>query len=240
MDPAKQLKMDFITSSLHRFYSAAQRRHPDVLFHGDRSRHVIALTFDDGPHPRDTPRVLDVLEKHNVRATFHVVGKSAEHHPNLIQQIHQSRHQLALHCYRHLPFPLENPSILQTQLERTRKLIADSCGISAETIKDLRPPYGAYTARTQSLLTEWGYRLVMWSSIPPHWMQPVSWSIQQTMDSVFPGVVIVLHDGHGHGSRVAEILDVIVPSIKSLGFEFVTVENMQNQREQLAASAAAR
>lgn len=227
--------MDFLTFSLNRFYSAAQSRHPNILFYGDRSRREIALTFDDGPHPRDTPRVLDILEKCNVRATFHVVGKGTEQYLNLIKQIHQSGHQLALHCFRHRPFPLENPSILQTQLERTRNLIADACGISPATIRDLRPPYGAFNARTLSHLTEWGYRLVMWSCIPPHWMQPVSWSIRQTLDSVVPGTVIVLHDGHGHGSRVAEILDAIIPIIKSRGLGFITVQEMQNQREQLTS-----
>lgn len=229
--------MDFITSSLHRFYRAAQRRHPDVLFHGDESCCQIALTFDDGPHPRDTPLVLAALEKHNVHATFHLVGKSLERHPRLIKEIHQRGHQLALHCYRHVPFPLERASTLRTQLGHTRNIIASACGILPEAIRDLRPPYGAFTARTLSLLTEWGYRLVMWNSIPPHWMQPFSWSLRQLQDSIVPGALIALHDGHGHGARVAEMVDIVVPRAKLLGFEFVTVETMQNQRQQLAASA---
>ena len=61
-------------------------------------------------------------------------------------------------------------------------------------------------------------------------MQPVGWSIRQVMEAVVPGAVIVLHDGHGHGKRVAEIVDAIVPQIQSLGFEFVTVEEMQIQQ----------
>lgn len=228
--------MNFITSTLHGLYTAAQDRHPEILFYGDRSKRSIALTFDDGPHPRDTPRVLDVLEKHNVRATFHLVGKQTEQYPGLVQQIHRSGHQLALHCYRHLPFPLENLNALRMQLQGIRNMIADSCGITTETIRDLRPPYGAFNERTLAHLTEWGYRLVMWSCIPPHWMQPMSWSVRQIMDALMPGAVIVLHDGHGHGTRVAEIVDQIVPRIQSLGYEFVRVEEMQDQREQLAAS----
>ncbi len=227
--------MGFITSLLHHFYNTMQRRYPSVLWHGDESAREIALTFDDGPHPRDTPLLLDVLEKHNVRATFHVVGRSAERYPELIRQIHERGHQLALHCYRHVPFPLENASTLRAQLERTSSFIADACGLPPEKIKDLRPPYGVFTMRTLSLLAEWGYRLVMWNSIPPHWMQPFSWSLRQMQDSIVPGAVIALHDGHGHGSRVAQIVDIIVPRAMSLGFEFVTVEEMQDQREQLAA-----
>ncbi|MEO8356857.1 MAG: polysaccharide deacetylase family protein [Chloroflexota bacterium] len=227
--------MAFITSLLHHFYDTMQRRYPSVLWHGDESAREIALTFDDGPHPRDTLLLLHVLEKHKVRATFHVVGKSAERYPELIRQIHERGHQLALHCYRHVPFPLENTSTLRAQLERTSSFIADACGLAPETIKDLRPPYGVFTKRTLSLLAEWGYRLVMWNSIPPHWMQPFSWSLRQMQDSIVPGAVIALHDGHRHGSRVAQIVDIIVPRAMSLGFEFVTVEKMQDQREQLAA-----
>lgn len=227
--------MDLITASLHHLYTAAQSRHPDVLFYGAASNRTIALTFDDGPHLRDTPRLLDVLEKYNVRATFHLVGKHAEQHRSLIKHIHDSGHQLALHCYRHLPFPMEKMETLHRQLQHTRNVIADSCGIAPQTIRDLRPPYGVYSERTLSHLKDWGYRLVMWSCMPPHWMQPMDWSVQQIMAAVMPGAVIVLHDGHGHGSRVAEIVAQIVPRIQLLGYEFVRVEEMQEQREQLPA-----
>jgi peptidoglycan/xylan/chitin deacetylase (PgdA/CDA1 family) len=176
--------------------------------------------------------VLDALGKHQVRATFHLVGKHAEHNPDLIQQIHGLGHQLALHCYRHMPFPMENPVNLRTQLDHTRHVLAEACGIPAGTIKDLRPPYGMFTKQTWTQCTAWGYRLVMWSCIPPHWMQPIDWSIHQVINAIVPGVVIVLHDGHGHGTRVAEIVNAIVPRIKALGYEFVTVEEMQNQRNQ--------
>ncbi len=207
-----------------------QERYPSILWMGDASRRVVALTFDDGPHLRDTPRVLDVLEKHDVSATFHLVGKHAQQHHTLIKRIHKSGHQLALHCYRHIPFPLEKPDILRAQLEHTRNIIANSCGLASEEIKDIRPPYGAFNARTLSHLTEWGYRLVMWNCMPPHWMQPVGWSIRQVMDAILPGAVIVLHDGHGHGTRVAEILEDILPRIKSQGYEFIKVEEMQDRR----------
>ena len=227
--------MERFTSPLQRFYEAAQRRNPAILFRGDRSRREIALTFDDGPHPRDTPRLLDILENHAVRATFHLVGKSAERHPDLVRQIHGCGHQLALHCYRHVPFPLERPAVLCAGLERTREVIAQSAGIPTGQIRDLRPPYGLFTRHTNSLLTEWGYRLVMWNCMPPHWMQPLSWSIRQVTDALAPGALIVLHDGHGHGARVAEIVDALIPRALSLGLEFVTVEEMQSKRNQAPA-----
>jgi peptidoglycan/xylan/chitin deacetylase (PgdA/CDA1 family) len=224
--------MDLFSFALGSFYRAAQRRHPGVLFHGDTSRREIALTFDDGPHPQDTPRLLDELEKHQVQATFHLVGKYVEQHPDLVRQIQRGGHQLALHCYRHIPFPLEDPARLRAGLDRAQRFIAEAADIDPASIRDVRTPYGIFTSRTLSQLTEWGYRLVMWTSLPPHWMQPVRWSIRQVMESAVPGAVIVLHDGNGHGRRVAEIVDIVVPRIKSLGFEFITVDEMQTQRAQ--------
>jgi len=77
-----------IAKTLSRFYRRLQRRYPNVLFFGASSRREVALTFDDGPHPRDTPQVLDVLAKHNVHATFFLIGHSVEQYPQLVKQIH--------------------------------------------------------------------------------------------------------------------------------------------------------
>lgn len=229
--------MDRLNTFLLHTYRAAQRRHPDILYLGQGAGQRIALTFDDGPHPRDTPRLLEVLEKHRVRATFHLVGKSAERQPDLVRHIYQCRHQLALHSYRHTPLPLEDPKKLRAALVHSQNVIAGTAGLPPSSIRDLRPPYGLFNMRTLSRLQEWGFRLVMWSCIPPHWMQPVGWSIHQVVDSAVPGAVIVLHDGHGHGRRVAEIVEAVVPRIHALGYEFVTVEEMQALKEQVAHPA---
>ena len=216
-----------LTPHLLRAYAWMQSRHPDILWRGHASRREIALTFDDGPHPRDTPEVLDVLAKHKVRATFFLIGKDIEKNQNLVRRIHAGGHEIGIHCYRHLPFPFERPDVLQHQLERTKTLISQACGISPTEIRDVRPPYGAFTSKTKSLLAEWGYRLVMWNCIPPHFTQPLSWTIQQVLEASISGSVIVLHDGHGHGTKAAQIVETVVPKIKSQGFEFVTIKHMR-------------
>jgi peptidoglycan/xylan/chitin deacetylase (PgdA/CDA1 family) len=220
--------MGILSNRLNRYYRSMQRKSPDVLWFGDGTRREIALTFDDGPHPRDTPRVLEALAKHESRATFFLVGKGIEQHASLVKQVHLRGHQVALHCYHHLPFFLEKPHSLRAQLDRTRIAIADACGIPPEKIRDVRPPYGAFTARTASLLREWGYRLVMWSSIPQHWMQPLNWSVAQVLEDACPGAVIVLHDGHGHGEKVTEIVEAVIPPLKAAGYEFITIDQMRN------------
>lgn len=213
---------------LRSMYRNLQRRNPGVLFYSDSSRPEIALTFDDGPHPRDTPQVLESLAKHNVRATFFLIGHGAEQHPQLVRRIHENGHQLALHCHRHIPFPLENASTLKRQLDQSRKAIARACGISPETIRHVRPPYGFFTAKTLSLLTEWGYRLVLWDNMPLHFLQPTAWTVNQLLEPAVPGSVIVLHDGKGHGTKVAHILEIVLPQLKAKSFEFVTIEQMQS------------
>jgi peptidoglycan/xylan/chitin deacetylase (PgdA/CDA1 family) len=221
-----------VTKTLHRFYRAMQRRQPEVLWYGSESRREIALTFDDGPHPRDTPGVLDVLSKHKVRATFFLIGMDAERNGRLVKQIHEDGHEIGIHCYRHLPFPWENPQTLRSHLVVIRHTIAGLCSLAPEAIRGVRPPYGLFNAKTLSLINELALRPVMWNCIPPHFLQPLSWSIRQVMEAVVPGSIIVLHDGHGHGRKTAHIVDTVVPQLQARGFEFVTIGHMQDRKHQ--------
>jgi len=222
--------MKLISANLDHYYHTMQNKYPNILWFGDEARRDVALTFDDGPHPKDTLRVLDTLAKYNIHDTFFLIGKYAEQYPKLVKQIHQSGHQLGIHCYHHRPFQLENPTTLRVQLDHTRNVIAETCGISPEPIRDLRPPYGAFTPKIASMLADWGYRLVLWNNIPPHWMQPLNWTISQIFDQITPGSIIVLHDGHGHGRKVASIIDTIVPRLKIIGYNFIRIKDMKRNR----------
>lgn len=200
---------------------------PGILFHGSRTRPAIAITFDDGPHAQDTARVLNVLAKHGVRATFFLLGHNAEQCPQLVQQICADGHLLALHGYRHIPFPLINASTLKSHLTQSRNVISRACNIAPETIRYVRPPYGLFTATTLSRLNEWGYRLVLWDNMPLHFIQPVRRTVRQILENTAPGSIIVLHDGQGHGSKVADMLEIVLPQLKAKGFAFVTIDQLQ-------------
>jgi len=221
--------MRLITTLLDRSYRFLKRNYPSILWIGDETRREIALTFDDGPHSLHTPPVLDTLKKYQIHASFFLLGKYVEAHPQIVRQIHDDGHQIGIHGYRHIAFPAEAPETLHKQLEHTRNMIAGICGLSPEMINGIRPPYGVFNRETLSLLESLAYDVIMWNNIPPHWMQPLHWSIQQTIDQATPGGIIVLHDGHGHGTKVAALLDVVVPKLKSVGYKFVTVEEMQRK-----------
>jgi len=218
--------MKLITAILDRSYRSLKRKYPTILWIGDESRHEIALTFDDGPHPLHTQPVLDMLKRHQICASFFLLGIYVEKYPHIVKQIHADGHQIGIHGYRHVSFRKENPTTLYEHLERTRKRMAEICDLAPETINHIRPPYGSFNRKTLSLLVGWGYHVVMWNNIPPHWMQPLQWSIDQTIDQATPGGVIVLHDGHGHGTKVASLLDAIVPKLKSQGYSFITVKEI--------------
>jgi len=212
---------------MNRFYHKLQHRHPDVLFHGEPSRREIALTFDDGPHPRETPQVLDILAKYNVHATFFLVGRFVERHPHLVKHMYHAGHQLAIHCYRHIPFTMENASTLKGHLIQSRNTLANACDISPETIRYVRPPYGFFNKKTLSILNELGFQLVLWDNMPLHFIQPAQWTIDQIYKNTIPGSILVLHDGNGHGKKVASIVDTILPMLKEQKYNFIKIEDMK-------------
>jgi peptidoglycan/xylan/chitin deacetylase (PgdA/CDA1 family) len=104
------------------------RRHfPQALWNGPGDHRAIALTFDDGPHPQDTPRLLELLARQQVRATFFQVGKQVAEYPDLVRQVAEAGHQIGMHGYRHRAFPLESAAILRGHLAHTQFLIAQAC-----------------------------------------------------------------------------------------------------------------
>ncbi len=211
-----------------------QSRFPQALWSGPGDRRQLALTFDDGPDARDTPQLLEALARHQVSATFFQIGQRAEQQPALVRMVAAAGHQIAMHGYYHHPFPLQAPLALRAQLVRTQRLIAAASGRVPSSVRDVRPPYGVVTPATLAALTAWGYRPVMWSVVPFHWLQPAEPTIEQTVRHASAGSVLVLHERLA-GPPVAALVAAIVPRLLEAGFEFVSVDQMWRQREACAA-----
>lgn len=210
-------------------YPRMQKWFPEILWMG-QSHPQFALTFDDGPHPIDTLQLLEVLDRHQVKATFFWLGEHLEKNAALVQQAALAGHQLALHGWTHLPYPLLSLNQLEQDLSRTRQLLSDISGIAVEDLKDVRPPYGAVVPATLRSLKHWGYRTVLVSSIPLHWIQSVQTTVKQVMQHARGGMILDLHEGQPTGPRVAKITDALLPELKAREFDFVTVDEMWREQ----------
>ncbi|MBC8161555.1 MAG: polysaccharide deacetylase family protein [Roseiflexaceae bacterium] len=206
-----------------------RRQFPDVLWDGDPTRPKIALTFDDGPDPRDTPPLLDVLARHGVTATFCYVGERVAANPDLAKLAAAAGHQIGLHGERHRAFVLEREPELRAQLDRTRDLLAQITQGEARMFCTVRPPYGIFTPHLVRLLREWGYRMVVGSLVPMHWIQPAERTIDQVFRYTEAGSLIVLHESLA-GPPIAGLVDTIVAGLKTRGFEFMTIDEMRDAR----------
>lgn len=202
-----------------------RRQFPDVLWDGDPSQPQIALTFDDGPDARDSLPLLNVLARHGVTATFCYVGERVAANPALAALAACAGHQLGLHGLRHRPFVLEREPELRQQLDHSRDLLVRITGRQPEAFCSVRPPYGVFTPHLVRVLGEWGYRMVVGSLVPTHWMQPAERTISQVLRYTEPGSLIVLHESLA-GPPIAAIVDTIVPELKARGFTFITIDQM--------------
>ncbi|NJP09917.1 MAG: polysaccharide deacetylase family protein [Leptolyngbyaceae cyanobacterium RU_5_1] len=203
---------------------------PKCLWAGDERIPEIALTFDDGPHPDYTPRLLDILDDYGVPASFFWLGACVNRAPAIAKAAYERGHWIGLHGYDHRAFPNLSPIDLKQSLQRTQAEIAAACQLAAEAVRDVRPPNGLFTPQTLRLLHQWNYRSVMWSVVPEDWVSPgIAIVINRILQQVRNGSIIVLHDGYTGGADVAEITKQLIPMLKQQGYHFVTINQLWKQ-----------
>ncbi len=158
-----------------------------------------ALTFDDGPHARGTPAVLEVLARERVRATFFLVGEQIRRNPSLPREILDAGHEIAIHCDRHRNLLRLGPRQVRDDLARAEEAITTSTGRAPLLY---RPPYGVLNAAALRLARARGWRTLLWSQWGRDWESratPVSIA-QLVTDGVGPGSVLLLHDADDYSS----------------------------------------
>ncbi len=209
-----------------------ERLYPGVLWYGDPALRHVALSYDDGPDRRDTPRLLDVLARHNAVATFSWLGERASAHPDLVTEVAQAGHHIMLHGQRHRSFLLEQPHLLRQSLHQARLNIAAAAGRPLETMVYVRPPFGHISPRIVRALRRWGYRPVMGSVVPAHWLQPASFTIRQLGTHIENGSLIVLHESLG-GPPVDALTDEILKHVVDRGLSLISIDQLWAERESL-------
>mgnify|MGYP002623867149 CR=1 FL=1 len=169
-----------------------------------------ALTFDDGPDPRWTPQVLEVLRFHGVRATFCVVGENAAAHPELIRLIVAEGHTLCNHSWNH-DVGLGERARAEIEADLLRTNAAIRAAVPGAEIAYYRQPGGAWTPEVVEVAEELGMTALHWTVDPQDWQQPAAREISTVVrNAVFPGAIVLLHDGGGDRQGTVRAVDLIL------------------------------
>jgi peptidoglycan/xylan/chitin deacetylase (PgdA/CDA1 family) len=183
----------------------------------------VALTFDDGPHPEWTPRLLDVLARHDASATFCVVGEQIAASSDVLRRIHSEGHALCNHTAGHdYGLPARSPETIRDEIATVSDQIAQL--VPDAEVTAFRAPGGRFTPEVVDAAAGLGLMPWAWSVDPMDWRTTETDAIvSSVLDAVAPDAVILLHDGGGDRSATVAAVAEIVPVLQSVGYEFVTL-----------------
>ena len=182
----------------------------------------IAMTFDDGPHGANTPRLLDMLKQRHIHATFFFVGQCVEEFPDIVKRIVAEGHEVANHSWSHPQLSRMNDASVHDQLQKTQDAIVQACGV---TPKIMRPPYGAFTSRQCAWANgNWGYKVILWDVDPLDWKIRNSEHVKaEILKQTVNGSIILSHDIH---KTTVDAMPETLDALLSKGFKFVTVSEL--------------
>jgi len=197
-----------------------------VLTHLEGDEPFVSITFDDGPNPRATPRILDVLRREGVRATFFVLGRHAERWPELVRRAALDGHQLGNHGYFHRKLHRRSPGYVRDDLTRGTEQIVRASGVRP---RHFRAPHGFRSPWVTPIAASLGQRTVGWSLGVWDSARPGADVIAtRTLEGMHAGSILLLHDGDGYDpegdrSQTAEALPAILDGLRRRGFRFTTL-----------------
>ncbi|MBQ9805415.1 MAG: polysaccharide deacetylase family protein [Clostridia bacterium] len=184
----------------------------------------IALTFDDGPHPSQTKRILDVLDRYHVHATFFMVGVNIENYPDAAKEVIARGHEVGNHTYSHAKIGNMSESDVDRELERCEEILDELCDYEPHLF---RPPQGALSDAVEGCSFEHDYRLVLWSLDTRDWeVKNTDQIVKKVLSSIQGGDIVLMHDYIGTHSRTAEALEILLPELIARGYEPVTVSEL--------------
>ena len=180
-----------------------------------KDKKYLALTFDDGPNRTSTLKVLETLNKHDVKATFFVLGSMAEKNPDILQKIAAAGHEIGNHSYSHRDLATLNNSEMTQEITRTNEIITQAIGKQPLL---LRPPYGSFDNNVSSTIQAAGMCVMLWT------VDSLDWQSKDPAQ-IYPQVTKELHDGdvvlmHDIQDATAKVLDDLIVNIQQQGFSF--------------------
>jgi cellulose synthase/poly-beta-1,6-N-acetylglucosamine synthase-like glycosyltransferase/peptidoglycan/xylan/chitin deacetylase (PgdA/CDA1 family)/spore germination protein YaaH len=204
---------------------------PTLYHQGTGGEHQVSITFDDGPDPRWTPKILDVLKAANVKAAFFLVGVNAERYPGLVRRIVNEGHEIGNHTYYHPNLALCWPEHIRLELNATQLLLET---ITGRATTFFRPPYAADTGPTQlselvplKIAEDLNYLVVLENIDPQDWAKPgADVILQRIKQQRHDGSVILLHDAGGERSQTVEALPRILDWLHTRGDTVVPLSTL--------------
>lgn len=191
------------------------------------SEKIVALTYDDGPHPIYTPQILDILDQYQAKATFFMIGSRMEEYPDIVKEVSARGHLIANHTYTH-------PYNLRTLSAKELKWEIDQCQLSMQRIAGqntylFRPPRGILNSQIIKILQKKGYTIVLWGICTHNYKAPTpEMMAARVINDAHPGLIVLLHDGRTD-FRWKEVVAtrLIVENLSQQGYHFVTLEELK-------------
>ena len=184
----------------------------------------IALTFDDGPHPSQTKRILDVLDKYNVKATFFMVGINVSRYSEAGKEVALRGHEIGNHTYTHPSMGALNECSVENEVKKCEKEIEDILGYKTSLF---RPPEGFINSNLLEISIKDNYKIILWTVDTRDWAHAsVSSIVKNVMKNTKSGNIILMHDYIDCNSPTPQALDIIIPLLQERGFVFVTVSEL--------------
>lgn len=196
----------------------------DIYRKNENEYMKIALTFDDGPHPRYTKQILDILDEYGIKATFFVIGINAKYYPETLESIVEKGHEIGNHTYTHPHVSTINSETILSEIESCEEIIHS---LSDYRTKLFRPPEGMVDGDVKSVLKQLDYKVILWDIDTRDWAHTSPTEICNTVVSkISSGDIILMHDYVGHNSPTPEALRMFIPKLLEKGYRFVVVSEL--------------
>jgi peptidoglycan-N-acetylglucosamine deacetylase len=195
----------------------------------------VAMTFDDGPHPQNTPRLLDMLRARNIKATFFVIGRSVDLYPQIVRRTVAEGHEVANHTHTHRLLSKLSDSEVRGEMTRCNEAVARAAG--GYRMRVMRPPYGGLLQRQREMVhAEFGLPTILWSVDPLDWKRPgPSVVASRILSGTTAGGIILAHDLH---AQTVDAMPATLDGLLRRGFKFVTVSQLLAMKIDAAAAQA--
>jgi peptidoglycan/xylan/chitin deacetylase (PgdA/CDA1 family) len=183
--------------------------------------HAVALTLDDGPHPVWTPKVLKLLDKYHVPATFCLIGNQVRGHESVARSVVAAGHNVANHTYSHLTdLPTVSSAEMNKEIGWAQDKIHTATGF---TPRLMRSPGGGWSPELLAKTAQAGLVPIDWSDDPRDWSRPGVESIVSHLMAAKPGQILLCHDGGGDRSQTYAALQTVIPALLAKGYTFVSL-----------------